>query len=31
MVAVKTGASASEVWGLTWKDVNLQRKTMTIT
>ena len=31
LIAVETGASASEVWRLTWKDVNLQDKTITIT
>ena len=31
LIAVETGASASEVWCLTWKDVNLQNRTITIT
>ncbi|MEM3551069.1 MAG: tyrosine-type recombinase/integrase [Candidatus Bathyarchaeia archaeon] len=31
IVAVETGASASEVWRLTWKGVNFQDKTLTIT
>ena len=31
LIAVETGASASEVWRLTWKDVNFQDKTLTIT
>jgi integrase len=31
LIAVETGASASEVWRLTWRDVNLQDKTITIT
>lgn len=30
LLAVETGASASEVLGLTWKDVNLANKTVTI-
>jgi integrase len=31
LIAVETGASTSEVWRLTWRDVNLQDKTITIT
>jgi len=31
LIAVETGATLSEVWRLTWKDVNLQNKTITIT
>ena len=31
LIAVETGASAGEVWRLTWKDVNFQNKTITIT
>jgi len=31
MIAIETGASASEVWNLKWKDVNLQSKSITIT
>jgi integrase len=31
MIAIGTGASASEVWNLKWKDVNLQSKSITIT
>ncbi|MEM2917416.1 MAG: site-specific integrase [Candidatus Bathyarchaeia archaeon] len=31
MLAIETGASAGEVWRLTWRDVNLQNKTVTIT
>ena len=30
-IAVETGASAGEVWQLTWRDVNVQNKTVTIT
>jgi integrase len=30
-IAVETGASAGEVWQLTWRDVNLQSKQITIT
>jgi integrase len=30
-IAVETGASAGEVWQLTWRDVNLQNRTLTIT
>ena len=29
-IAVETGASAGEIWRLTWKDVNFQNKTLTI-
>ena len=31
LIAVETGATLSEVWRLTWKDVNFQSKTITIT
>jgi integrase len=31
MIALETGASAGEVWRLTWKDVNITSKTITIT
>jgi integrase len=31
MIAIETAASAGEVWRLTWRDVNLQDKTITIT
>ena len=31
LIAVETGASASEVWRLTWRDVNLRDRTLTIT
>ena len=31
LIAVETGATLSEVWRLTWKDVNFQHKTITIT
>ena len=31
LIAVETGATLSEVWRLTWKDVNFQNKTITIT
>jgi integrase len=31
LIAVECGASASEVWNLKWKDVNLQSKSITIT
>jgi len=30
-IAIETGASSGEVWSLTWKDVNIQNKTVTIT
>ena len=30
MIAIETGASASEIYRLTWKDLNLQKKTLTI-
>ncbi|MCX8177020.1 MAG: site-specific integrase [Candidatus Bathyarchaeota archaeon] len=31
LIAIETGASASEVWRLTWRDVNLQGRTLTVT
>jgi len=31
LIAVETGATLSEVWRLTWRDVNFQSKTITIT
>jgi integrase len=31
LTAIETGASASEVWRLTWKDLNLQNRTLTVT
>jgi len=31
MMAVETGGSAGEVWRLTWKDVNISNKTITVT
>jgi len=31
LIAIETGASASEIWRLTWKDLNLQNRTLTIT
>jgi integrase len=31
LIAVECGASAGEVWRLTWKDVNITAKTITIT
>jgi len=30
MISIETGASASEIYNLTWKDINLQKKTITI-
>ena len=30
-IAVETGARAGEVWQLTWRNINLQNKTVTIT
>jgi integrase len=30
MIAIETGATQGEVWRLTWRDVNLQNKTITI-
>ena len=29
-IAIETGGSASEVWNLNWRDVNIQNKTVTI-
>jgi len=31
LIAIETGASASKVWRLTWKDLNLQNRTLTVT
>ncbi|MEM3356492.1 MAG: tyrosine-type recombinase/integrase [Candidatus Bathyarchaeia archaeon] len=31
LIAIETGASETEIWCLTWKDVNLQNKTVAIT